>query len=62
VMAGGEAVAACQPGLDSSAMQVMRVSKLKWGLGKSLGSWVGHRHERRCEFTGGFVDGRFWYT
>jgi hypothetical protein len=31
----------------------VRVWKLKWGLGKSLGSWVGHGGEGRCELTGG---------
>jgi hypothetical protein len=31
----------------------VRVWKLKWGLGMSLGSRVGHGRERRCEFIGG---------
>jgi hypothetical protein len=36
----------------------VRVWKLKWGLGKSLGSWVGHGRERRCEFTDGANGGQ----
>jgi hypothetical protein len=31
----------------------VRVWKLKWGLGNCLGSQVGHRRERKCEFIGG---------
>jgi hypothetical protein len=29
------------------------VWKLRWGLGRRFGSWVGHGRERRCEFTNG---------
>jgi hypothetical protein len=36
----------------------VRVWKLNWGIVRSLGSWVGHGREWRCEFTTGANGGQ----